>query len=116
LFQLKERKFLKLKYKNNRAVDHIVDQYKRAIKIVNKYQNAEIKLIDCPLLSIRHWNKNKGHSKPETFKVDDFIITRQIQELNYKIWEINDQLNKTSPEIYDDFVVPSYCFSNSRVY
>jgi hypothetical protein len=44
---IKERKFLKLKYKNNRAVDHIVDQYKRAIKIVNKYQNAEIKLIDC---------------------------------------------------------------------
>jgi hypothetical protein len=40
------RKFLKLKYKNNRAVDHIVYQYKRAIKIVNKYQNAEIKLID----------------------------------------------------------------------
>jgi hypothetical protein len=95
---IKERKFLKLKYKNNRAVDHI-DQYKRAIKIVNKYQNAEIKLIDCPLLSIRHWNKNKGHPKPETIKVDDFIITRQIQELNYKIWEINDQLNKTSVKI-----------------
>jgi hypothetical protein len=57
---------------DTRAVDHIVDQYKRAIKIVNKYQNAEIKLIDCPLLSIRHWNKNKGHPKPETFKVDDF--------------------------------------------
>jgi outer membrane protein assembly factor BamD (BamD/ComL family) len=36
---------------------------------------------------------------PETFKVDDFIITRQIQELNYKIWEINDQLNKTSVKI-----------------
>jgi hypothetical protein len=31
---IKERKFLKLKYKNNRAVDHIVDQYKRAIKLV----------------------------------------------------------------------------------
>ena len=31
---IKERKFLKLKYKNNRAVDDIVDQYKRAIKIV----------------------------------------------------------------------------------
>jgi hypothetical protein len=74
------------------------------------------------------WNKNKGHPKPEKFKGDNFIITRQIQELNYKIWEINDQLNKTSvkiskyyfrasscPEIYDDFVVPSYCFSNSRV-
>jgi translation initiation factor IF-2 len=50
-------------------------------------------------LSIRHWNKNKGHPKPETFKVDDFIITRQIQELNYKIWEIIDQLNKTSVKI-----------------
>jgi hypothetical protein len=96
---IKERKFLKLKYKNNRAVDHTVDQYKRAIKIVNKYQNAEIKLIDCPLLSIRHWNKNKGHPKPEPFKVDDFIITKQNQELNYKIGEINDQLNKTSVKI-----------------
>jgi hypothetical protein len=63
------RTFLNLKYKNNRAVDHIVDQYKRAIKIVNKYQNAEIKLIDCQLLSIRHWNNNKGHPKPETFGV-----------------------------------------------
>ena len=88
-----------MKYKNNRAVDHILDQYKRAIKIVNKYQNAEIKFIDCPLLSIRHWNKNKGHPKPEKFKVDNCIITRQIQELDYKIWEINDQLNKTSVKI-----------------
>ena len=46
-------------------------------------------------MSIRNWNKNKDHPKPETFKVDDFIITRQIQELNYKIWEIN----KTSVKI-----------------
>jgi hypothetical protein len=70
---------------DKRFEEYILCYYKRAIKIVNKYQNAEIKLIDCPLLSIRHWNKNKGHPKPETFKVDDFIITRQIQELNYKI-------------------------------
>ena len=58
-----------------------------------------MKLIDCPLLSIRHWNKNKGHPKPETFKIDDFIITRQIQELNHKVCEINEQLNKTSVKI-----------------
>jgi hypothetical protein len=45
-------------------------------------------------------NKNKGHPKPETFKVDDFIITRQIQELNYKIWEINDQLSLLGPLMF----------------
>ena len=98
-FTIKNGKYLKLKYRNNRVIDNIVAQYKRAIKIVNKYQNAEIKFIDCPLLSITQWNKNKGHQKPETFKVDDFIVTRQIQELNYKIREINDRLNKTSVKI-----------------
>jgi hypothetical protein len=46
-----------------------------------------------PVFAVAWQVKNKGHPKPETFKIDDFIITRQIQELNHKVCEINEQLN-----------------------
>ncbi|CAC5375409.1 unnamed protein product [Mytilus coruscus] len=96
----KERKYIKLNSTiTDRAIKIIVDQYKIAINIVNNYQHAEIKNFDCPLLSISNWNKNKGHKRPETYKVEDFLVTKQIQELNGKIYELNSKLNKTSVKI-----------------
>ncbi|CAG2224175.1 unnamed protein product [Mytilus edulis] len=95
----KEGKYIKLKFHNNRAIKIIEDQYKRAISIIDSYQHAEIKFIDCPLISISNWNKSKGHKRPETYKVEDFLATKQIQELNGKIYELNRRLNKTSVKI-----------------
>jgi len=74
----KEGKYIKLKYHNNRTIKKIEEQYKRAINIVSKYHKAEIKLIDCPILSISKWNEYKGHKKPEAYTVEDFLVTKQI--------------------------------------
>ncbi|CAG2188875.1 unnamed protein product [Mytilus edulis] len=92
----KEGRFIKLKSHSKQSIQTIEEQYNRAINIVSKYQNAEIKFIDCPLLSISNWNKYKGHKNPETYKVEDFLVTKQIQELNYKIYQLNSKLTKTS--------------------
>jgi hypothetical protein len=50
-----------------------------------KHPRAEIKFIDCPILSIVNYNQYKGHDKPEIFKVEDFQVTRQIKALNSEI-------------------------------
>ncbi|CAG2228076.1 unnamed protein product [Mytilus edulis] len=95
----KEGRFIKIKSHSKQSIQTIEEQYNRAINIVSKYQNAEIKFIDCPLLSISNWNKYKGHKNPETYKVEDFLVTKQIQELNYKIYQLNSKLNKTSVKV-----------------
>ncbi|CAC5404318.1 unnamed protein product [Mytilus coruscus] len=91
----KEGRYIKLKSHSKKSIQTI----NRAINIVSKYQNAEIKFIDCPLLSISNWNKYKGHKNPETYKVEDFLVNKQIQELNYKIYQNNSKLNKTSVKV-----------------
>lgn len=95
----KKGKYIKLKHHNNTSVKAIIKQYERAISIVNRYDNAEIKLIDCPILSISQWNKHKGHSLSKTYKVEDFLVTKQIQELNLGIYKLNDRLHKTSIKV-----------------
>jgi hypothetical protein len=71
----KKGKYISLRHQNNKTVNCILDQYHRAIGIVVKHPRAEIKFIDCPILSIVSYNQYKGHDKPEIFKVEDFQVT-----------------------------------------
>jgi hypothetical protein len=64
-----------------------------------KHPRAEIKFIDCPILSIVNYNQYKGHDKHEIFKVEDFQVTRQIKALNSEIVKLNDRLNKKTINI-----------------
>ena len=50
----------------------------------------------CPLQSIVKYNKTKGHKKPAIFRVEDFKVTNQIKELNKRIAELNESLNKNT--------------------
>lgn len=95
----KKGKYIELKHHNNTSVHAIIEQYERAISIVNRYDRAEIKFIDCPILSISQWNKCKGHISPRNYKVEDFLVTKQIQELNHKIDKLNNRLHKTSVKV-----------------
>ncbi|CAC5411912.1 unnamed protein product [Mytilus coruscus] len=93
----KRGKFIHMQHKNSASVDEILKQFNRAISIVQRYKKADIKFVDCPLLSISQWNKAKGHKDPESFKNADSIITAQIKSLNKRIWNLNLSLNKTPP-------------------
>ncbi|CAC5393843.1 unnamed protein product [Mytilus coruscus] len=78
-FTIKQGKFIKLRHnQEHNTVNSILTEYKRAVTIVEKYPNVEIKFVDCPILSIVNYNKHKGHTNPATFKVEDFLVTRQI--------------------------------------
>ena len=92
----KEGKFIKLRHRDNKTIDLIVNQYRRAIKIVDKFPGAEIKFIDCSLQSIVKYNKTKGHKKTAIFRLEDFKVTNQIKELNKRIAELNESLNKNT--------------------
>lgn len=80
---VKEGKFIKLGHRNKKTIDLIVNRYRRAINIVDKFSGAEIK-----------YNKTKGHKKPAKFRVEDFKVTNQIKELNKRTAEVNESLNK----------------------
>ena len=95
----KKGKYISLRHQNNKTVNCILDQYHRAIRIVAQHPRAEIKCIDCPILSIVNYNQYKGHDKPEIFKVEDFQVTRQIKALNSEIVKLNDSLNKKTINI-----------------
>jgi hypothetical protein len=96
----KINKFKHIRNDSYKTVDDILYEYKRAVKIVNRYKpQATIKFIDCPILSIQKWNKYKGHKKPEKYKDEDLSVTKQITYLNKKIWELNRQLGTSSVKI-----------------
>jgi len=92
----KSGRYIKLSHISDKTVKEIVEQFERAITIIQKYPGAEIKFIDCPLLSIVKYNKHKGHKHSEHFKADDFKATEQIKQLNSKILALNSRLSKTT--------------------
>jgi hypothetical protein len=57
---IKQGKFIELRHSGKTTVDQIVEQFHRAINIVEKYPTAEIKFIDCPILSIVKYNTIQG--------------------------------------------------------
>ena len=95
----KKGKYIYLRHKSNHSVNNIVQEYYRAIDIIQKYPNADIKFIDCPILSITKWNRIKGHKDSESFKNDDSLATHQIKLLNKRIWQINSTLKKASVRV-----------------
>lgn len=106
---IKEGKFIKLRQSGNKSVDKILDQFQRAINIVENYPSAEIKLIDCPILSIVKYNTSKGHQKPQSFRVDDFRVTEQVSQLNARITDLNNSLGKNTINI------SKYFFRNRKL-
>lgn len=96
ILQEKKGKFLKLRHLNNKAVDGIIKEYVRAVKITDRYPGAEMKFVDWPFFSISKWNKYKGHKTPGQCKIEDFQLTKQIKYLNIRITEINSKLDKNT--------------------
>lgn len=93
----KAGKYIRLRSSSNKAVEEIISEYNRAIKIVEKFHTqAKLKIMDCPISSIQQWNKNKGHYNPSIFKSEDSNLTKQITFLNKKIWCINKKLGTNS--------------------
>lgn len=99
----KRGKFINLRHHSNKSVNNIVEQYNRALKLVRKYKGAEIKFIDCPILSIVKWNKSRNHQNPAKYKSEDFQVTRQVKLLNSKILELNKSIGKNTIKISQYF-------------
>ena len=90
----KEGRFTRFRTWDNTVVDHIVSQYYRVITIVKQYPNTKVKFIEVPCFSIFAYNKFKGHTSPDSFKVHDTEICRQVEHLNSVIREINSGIKE----------------------
>lgn len=90
----KEDRFTRVRTWDNTVVDHIVSQYHRVITIVKQYPNTKVKFIEVPCFSIFAYNKFKGHTSPDSFKVHDTEICRQVEHLNSVIREINSGIKE----------------------
>jgi hypothetical protein len=66
---IKKGKFIELRHSGKKTVDQIVEQFHRAINIVEKYPTAEIKFIDCPILSIVKYNTYKRLPSSSLFQI-----------------------------------------------
>ncbi|CAG2249461.1 unnamed protein product [Mytilus edulis] len=74
------------------VVDRVIEQYHRAIGIVNKYPNkAEIKFVECPTISFKKWNKNHGKFDSNLYIWDD---NQEIKTLNQRLSKNNLAFNQ----------------------
>ena len=96
---IKQGKFIELRHSGKTTVDQIVEQFHRAINIVENIQLQRLNSLtvqSCQLLSTIQY---KGHNEPEIFKVDDFSVTRQVIQLNARITDLNNSLFKNTINI-----------------
>jgi 5'-3' exonuclease len=53
-------------------------------------------ILETPVYSIYNWNKHRRHKTPEEFKNQDSLLAEQVVKLNFKVKEINDNINSHS--------------------
>ena len=85
----KEGRYAVLRTRDNSAVDHIVQQFRRAISIVSDFPGFRIKFIETPPYSVTKYNAHRGHPESFIFNDQDIEICKQVSTLNSQIGEIN---------------------------
>ena len=91
---VKEGKFTRVRAWDNTVVDNILSQYHRVVAISKQYPHIKVKFIEVPCFSISAYNKFKGHTDPDSFKVHDIEICRQVEQLNCALRDINSSINE----------------------
>ena len=90
---IKKGKYIYLRSENSKIVQHITEEYYRAIDIVKNYGfKVVLKFVECPTLSIYRCNFVKGKSNYNRYIKQDKTATKQIEQLNSRIREINSNI------------------------
>lgn len=90
---VKVGKSIRLRNKDCKSIENILNEFKNLIRYLNKYGSRVIlRIVDCPLLSISKWNTK--HLKPsnkeiEKYRKEDKLLTEQLTTLNKRIWQLN---------------------------
>jgi hypothetical protein len=62
-------------------------KYKRQIE--TRYKYSQVILLECPPVSIRRHNKDKGHKHPEIFHNQNEKLEKQLKLFNSLVQDIN---------------------------
>jgi hypothetical protein len=60
--------------------------------------NCKITILETPIYSIYNWNKHRRYKTPKEFKNQDSLLAEQVVKLNFKVKEINDNIDSHSPK------------------
>ena len=87
------------------APDYIAEYYQKIVNLVQHYENCKITILETPVYSIYNRNKHRRHKTPEEFKNQDSLLAEQVVKLNFKVKEINDNINSHSPKFSIDLQI-----------
>ena len=97
-------KYTKLRADDNSTVDYLEQKYNELLAFVQQYPTVKVTILEVPVYSIVEWNKSKGHKDPQTFSEQDNKLQLQVQELNNRIRNINNNLSVRSPRFSLDLL------------
>lgn len=69
----------------------------RKIVKLGSENNFQVILLEIPAFCTQEWNRQHGHTAPESFSEQDHFIQRDIQLVNEEIRKINVDSGKVSP-------------------
>ncbi|VDI02194.1 Hypothetical predicted protein [Mytilus galloprovincialis] len=101
------KKYISINTYTDETIDHLIDHYNKIIELVQQYDSCKITILETPVYSIYRWNCHRKHKTPEEFKEQDNILTDQVIRLNFKIKELNTNINSHSPKFSNDLQTKS---------
>lgn len=98
-------KFISLTHNSNEEciqyIKHNVDKFAAH---VSNFPTVTLIFLEIPPYSIEVWNRHKGHTNPECYIEDDFILENRIDLLNRYLREVNDQTGVLSLNFRSDLL------------
>ena len=89
-FTKKEKDFT-ISLVKDRTVDEVIENLKQIKKeILKTNSSTEILFLQCPIYSIKEWNKHHGHENPDSFGGDDLILEEKVDSLNLELIALNE--------------------------
>jgi hypothetical protein len=99
------KKYISITTHNDDTINYIAEYYQNIVNLVQHYENCKITILETPVYSIYNWNKHRRHKTPEEFKNQDSLLAEQVVKLNFKVKEINDNINSHSPKFSIDLQI-----------
>jgi hypothetical protein len=99
------KKYISIITHNDDTMNCIAEYYQKIVNLVQHYENCKITILETPVYSIYNRNKHRRHKTPEEFKNQDSLLAEQVVKLNFKVKEINDNINSHSPKFSNDLQI-----------
>lgn len=98
----RETRYLTLKSNPEEVINSSIQNLKEIATTIGPYSDCKVTFIEIPPFSIFLWNQKQHHPDINQFRNQDSILARNINSLNQKIRELNNNLGVHSPSLTVD--------------